>query len=88
MTGLSSGTLTETILETTGNVFKVTHATSSSGLSSLGLGAPVEGTELGSRETTLGTGLLLLVVSTITATFTEGVGLSMTFTKAGSSLSL
>lgn len=87
-TGFSDGTLTETILETTGQILEMTHTASSGGLSSLALDAPVEGTELGSGVTALGTGLLLLVVGTVTAAFAEGVGLSMAFTKAGSSLSL
>lgn len=66
----------------------MTHTASSSGLSSLCLNTPVEGTELGSGVATLGTCLLLLVVGTGSATFAEGVGLSMAFTKAGGSLSL
>jgi hypothetical protein len=87
-TGFSSGTFTETVLETTGNILKMTHAASSSGLSSLSLDAPVERTELGSRVAALSASLLLLVVGTIAATLAEGVSLSMAFTKAGCSLSL
>lgn len=64
------------------------HTTSSGGLSSLSLDAPVEGTELGSGVTALGTGLLLLVVGTGTAAFAKGVGLGMAFTKTGGSLGL
>ena len=66
----------------------MTHTASSSGLSSLSLDGPVEGTELGSGVTALSASLLLLVVRTVTAAFAEGVSLSMAFTKAGCSLSL
>lgn len=66
----------------------MTHAASASGLSSLALDAPVEGTELGSGVTALGASLLLLVVGAGAATFAEGVGLSVAFTKTGGSLSL
>ena len=66
----------------------MTHATSSGGLSSLALDAPVVGTELGSGVTALGAGLLLLVIGTIAATLAERMSLSMAFTKTGSTLSL
>jgi hypothetical protein len=39
------------------------------------------GSDLGSRVTTLSTGLLLLVVRAVTATTAEGVGLGVAFTK-------
>ena len=87
-TGFSSSSFTETVLETTGNSLEVTHAASSSGLSSLALDAPVVGTELGSGVTALSTSLLLLVIGTVAATLAEGVSLSMAFTKAGCSLGL
>ncbi len=87
-TGLGSSSLTETVLEATGQVLQMTHATSTGGLSSLGLGAPVEGTHTGSRVGALGAGLLLLVVGTVTATLAEGVGFSVTLTGRSSTFGL
>ncbi len=66
----------------------MTHTTSSGGLSSLGFGAPVEGTHASSRVGALGASLLLLVVGTVTATLAKGVGFGVTLTGRSSTFGL
>lgn len=87
-TRLGNSSFTETVLEATSNILQMAHTASTSGLSSLGLGAPVVGTHAGSRVTALSAGLLLLVISAVSAALAEGVGLSVTLTGSSGTFGL
>jgi hypothetical protein len=65
---------------------EVTHATGAGGLAALGLFAPVELSGLSSRVAAVGTGALLDVERTLSASSAERVRLVVTLTKAGGTL--
>jgi hypothetical protein len=97
-------TLSETVLETTREILEVSHATSSGGLASNGLLAPViykirlnpcstpysqrTLAHLRSGEGAGSTSLLLLVEGAVTTALAERVTLGMALTTASSTLSL
>merc|ERR1719263_1161870 len=84
--GLLGGgsTLPEAVLESSVDVLEVGHSAGTGGHPSLCLQTPVVAPHLGSRVSTLGTLVLLLVERSVTASSTKGVGFGVTFTERGS----
>lgn len=71
----------ETVLEFSWNGLQVSHSTGTGGSSSLSLGSPVVGSNLGSWVTARSTGLLLDVEGTLTTSVTQSVRLVVTLTE-------
>ena len=78
---LGDGSLPEAVLELLVDSLEVTHATSSGGVSALGLGAPVKGALLGVGVATRSTAGLLDVIGAQTAAHAKGVRLVVAATK-------
>ena len=73
--------LAESILEASLDIPEMFHATSSGGLPTDGLLAPVVVAEFGRGVAALGAGLLLEVVGTVVAATAQSVGLCVALTK-------
>ena len=78
-----SGSRAEAVLSPTRNSFEVLHTSCAFSASSAGFGSPVEFAHLGVGESAGSTSLLLFVERSLAATPAIGVGVIVSFTKAG-----
>ena len=83
---LGSCAFPESILETPGDILKISHASTTSCLPPHTLLRPVVSSDLGSWVSTASTCLLLLVERNLTTSAASSVGFNVTFTKRLSSL--